>query len=38
MADANTDPKRLKADMWKNMASSPFAWSVRPTAARIVSR
>ncbi len=24
MADANTDPKRLKTDMWKKMASSPF--------------
>ena len=24
MADANTDPKRLKTDMWKKMAISPF--------------
>ena len=24
MADANTDPKKLKADLWKKMADSPF--------------
>lgn len=24
MADANTDPKRLKTDMWKKMEDSPF--------------
>ena len=24
MADANTDPRKLKEDMWKKMADSPF--------------
>lgn len=24
MADANTDPKKLKTDMWKKMAESPY--------------
>ena len=24
MADANTDPRKLKADLWKKMADSPF--------------
>ncbi|KQN92764.1 general stress protein [Sphingomonas sp. Leaf231] len=24
MADANTDPKKLKSDLWKKMADSPF--------------
>lgn len=24
MADANTDPKQLKSDMWKKMAESPY--------------
>jgi len=24
MADANTDPKKLKSDMWKKMAESPY--------------
>lgn len=24
MADANTDPKQLKTDMWKKMAESPY--------------
>jgi general stress protein 26 len=24
VADANTDPKKLKTDMWKKMADSPF--------------
>lgn len=24
MTDINTDPKKLKSDMWKRMADSPF--------------
>jgi general stress protein 26 len=30
MADANTDPKKLKQDLWKRMADSPFVM-VGPT-------